>query len=112
VDWTGGEKGTAVFDCLYLGERAVTQHKGVEVVTDVMSQLNDYDLIGSNSGKLSSKESSQLSAEIGAVLVVSKTQVISLHKARREVMHKDSIGSITFFTIIPPDEKSIYETIA
>ena len=39
-----------------------TNHKGVEVVHDVVSQLQDYDMLGGK--KLSAKESSQIATEV------------------------------------------------
>lgn len=111
VDWTGGNPDNEVFDALYLGERPVNQTSGVEVVNEVVSQLEDYELIGRK--KLSQQDMNDLSSESGCVLILGPQHIIVAHKKRKEIILKNSIGSVTFFTIIPsPDSKSPYETIA
>jgi len=110
IDWTGGDARNEVFHVLYLGERPVTNHKGVEVVHDVVSQLQDYDLLGGK--KLSAKESSQIATETGCVLVISNEKIRIMNKARKELLAQDSCGAVTFFTTLPGPPGSVYDTVA
>lgn len=81
---------------------------GVEVVNDVLSQLEDYESIGTK--KLSAKESDQIARDLGTAVVVSEKEILIVHKERKELLSKDSVASITFFTVIPMNKE--YETVA
>eukprot|EP00729_Bicosta_minor_P013070 gene13070-27755_t len=103
IDWTGGDARNEVFHVLYLGERPVVVH-------DVVSQLQDYDLLGGK--KLSAKESSQIATETGCVLVISNEKIRIMNKARKELLAQDSCGAVTFFTTLPGPPGSVYDTVA
>jgi len=108
-DYTNGNQaGSTVYDTLYQGERSVQHFTGVEVVNDVLSQLEDYESIGTK--KLSAKESDQIARDLGTAVVVSEKEILIVHKERKELLSKDSVASITFFTVIPMNKE--YETVA
>eukprot|EP00039_Didymoeca_costata_P029309 m.24064 g.24064 ORF g.24064 m.24064 type:complete len:689 (-) comp7574_c0_seq1:69-2135(-) len=112
TDYSGGNPENEVFDVLYLGERAVQSHTGVDVVNDVVSQLEDYELIGKSS-KMKSSTMKDLQTDNGCALVLNPQHIVIIHKARKEVLCKDSVGTVTFFTLIPSNSsKTDYETIA
>lgn len=76
-------------------------------VVNVVSQFDDYELIG----KISLVASKQIALEEGCALNIAATGVTIIHKARQEIVNVDRPSDIAFATVIKQNSKE-YEGFA